>query len=186
MLIHADNRGVDHLDSGIMGSGNFSVSDLAVVGGNLYASGNFTNAGGVIVNRVAKWNGSAWSALGSGLARSFGSVTVTVLGARGNDLFAGGSIEYAGGKPSFLFARWNDQIDFDFVPTLQLRKPLYLANGHFLCNVTANGVPSYVIEGSIDLSSWVPLATNTFSSIPFEDAAAPGFSRRFYRARQGP
>ncbi|RLC01235.1 MAG: hypothetical protein DRI57_31365 [Deltaproteobacteria bacterium] len=34
--------------------------------GNLYAGGNFTTAGGVSANYVAKWDGSAWSALGPG------------------------------------------------------------------------------------------------------------------------
>jgi len=33
----------------------------------LYAGGNFTIAGGVAANRVAKWNGSSWSSLGSGV-----------------------------------------------------------------------------------------------------------------------
>ena len=32
----------------------------------LYAGGNFTNAGGVLANRIASWNGTSWSALGGG------------------------------------------------------------------------------------------------------------------------
>ena len=40
---------------------------LAVSGTNLYAGGDFTTAGGVPANHIAKWNGSAWSALGSGI-----------------------------------------------------------------------------------------------------------------------
>jgi hypothetical protein len=44
-----------------------SVSAAVVDGlGNLYIGGQFTIAGQVIANRVAKWNGSSWSALGSG------------------------------------------------------------------------------------------------------------------------
>ena len=35
--------------------------------GNLYIGGGFTVVGGVVANRIAKWNGSAWSALGSGM-----------------------------------------------------------------------------------------------------------------------
>jgi len=47
-----------------------SVRALAVFddgsGPALYAGGDFTTAGGVAANRIAKWNGSSWSQLGSG------------------------------------------------------------------------------------------------------------------------
>ena len=36
-------------------------------GTDLYAGGYFTTAGGVTANNIAKWDGSAWSALGSGM-----------------------------------------------------------------------------------------------------------------------
>ncbi len=36
-------------------------------GGNLYAGGEFTTAGGMAANHIAKWNGTIWSALGSGM-----------------------------------------------------------------------------------------------------------------------
>ena len=36
-------------------------------GTNLYAGGEFTIAGGVTANYIAKWDGNAWSALGSGM-----------------------------------------------------------------------------------------------------------------------
>ena len=51
------------------GSGmNNTVYALAVdASGNLYAGGNFTTAGGVTANYIAKWNGTSWSALGSGM-----------------------------------------------------------------------------------------------------------------------
>jgi hypothetical protein len=169
---------------GIQGTGNFSVSGLAEIAGNIYASGNFTNAGGVIVSRVAKWDGVNWSALGSGLTRSFSTVTVNALGTRGNDLFAGGSIEYAGGKPSFLFARWNDQIDFDVVPSIQLSKLLGTSTGVFKMTITASGVPSYVVEATTDFSNWTPLQTNSASRYEYLEFPGSGLPYRFYRVRQ--
>ena len=45
--------------------------------GNLYAGGNFTTAGGVSANCIAKWDGTSWSALGSGM--SDGCVTPLLL-----------------------------------------------------------------------------------------------------------
>ncbi len=51
---------------------NGSVSALVVSGSDLYAGGGFTaatNSDGVAVtvNRLAKWDGLSWSALGSGM-----------------------------------------------------------------------------------------------------------------------
>ena len=40
---------------------------LAVSGSTLYAGGDFTTAGGNAANYIAQWNGSSWSALGSGM-----------------------------------------------------------------------------------------------------------------------
>jgi hypothetical protein len=71
--------------------------------GNLYVGGNFTLAGGVIANRVAKWNGSAWSALGSGMDNI---VYALVVDSAGN-LYAGGDFSTAGGVSANYIAKWN-------------------------------------------------------------------------------
>jgi hypothetical protein len=39
----------------------------AVYDGDLIAAGAFTEAGGVPVNRIARWDGTDWSPLGSGI-----------------------------------------------------------------------------------------------------------------------
>ena len=44
-----------------------AVYALAVSGSTLYAGGGFTTAGGSAANYIAQWNGSSWSALGSGM-----------------------------------------------------------------------------------------------------------------------
>ena len=44
------------------------IEAIAVDGsGNVYVGGDFTVIGTVVANYIAKWNGSAWSALGSGM-----------------------------------------------------------------------------------------------------------------------
>ena len=67
----------------------------------LYAGGNFTTP----ASRVAKWNGAAWSALGSGI-----NGTVTALGTyddgTGPALYAGGNFTTAGGRVSSNIAAW--------------------------------------------------------------------------------
>jgi hypothetical protein len=47
---------------------NRAVYALAVSGGDLIAGGVFDEASGISVNNIARWNGSAWSQLGDGLA----------------------------------------------------------------------------------------------------------------------
>jgi hypothetical protein len=42
------------------------VEALAASGNTLYAGGEFTTAGGHLAHYIAQWNGSRWSALGSG------------------------------------------------------------------------------------------------------------------------
>src|SRR5215469_6584447 len=39
--------------------------------GNLYAGGMFLHAGGINVSNVAKWNGSSWTPLGSGMSSTY-------------------------------------------------------------------------------------------------------------------
>ena len=49
------------------GDERLTVYALAVSGSTLYAGGDFTTAGGSAANYIAQWNGSSWSALGSGI-----------------------------------------------------------------------------------------------------------------------
>jgi hypothetical protein len=82
------------------------VSALAVSGTNLYAGGHFTTAGGVAATNIAKWDGRAWSALGSGMV-AYGSLGVSALAVSGADLYAGGYFSMAGGAPANAIAKWN-------------------------------------------------------------------------------
>jgi len=75
----------------------------ALPSGDLIAGGEFTTAGGVTVNGIARWNGSAWSALGPGMN---GPVFVLDRLPSG-DLIAGGSFTTAGGVTVNNIARWN-------------------------------------------------------------------------------
>src|SRR4029078_8224714 len=36
-------------------------------GAALYVGGNFTGAGGIAASKIARWNGSSWSAVGGGI-----------------------------------------------------------------------------------------------------------------------
>ena len=93
--------------SALAGGLNYGVNGLAVSGTNLYVGGNFSgafNAGDVLIpiNYVARWDGSSWSAVGSGMNNTVMSVAVA-----GNTLFAGGIFTTAGGVPANRIARWD-------------------------------------------------------------------------------
>jgi hypothetical protein len=101
--IPEDNRTVWSLAS-------FDVDADGSAPAELHVGGNFTMAGGVTVNNIGKWNGSVWSALGTGVD---GDVrTLTVFDDDANQpnlpgLFVGGELTSAGGKACGNVAKWS-------------------------------------------------------------------------------
>jgi hypothetical protein len=88
------------------GAGVFpAVWDLAVSGSNLYVGGSFTAAGGQPANHVARWDGSAWHALGDGIGGQ--PAWVSALAVSELDLYVGGYFTEAGGQPANFVARWD-------------------------------------------------------------------------------
>ncbi len=84
---------------------NGDVRALYVSGDHLYAGGDFTTAGGVTVNHIARWDGTSWSPLGDGLSEGGGLVSAIVK--MGDDLYAGGQFNKAGGVDARYIARWD-------------------------------------------------------------------------------
>ncbi len=77
---------------------------------NLIVGGLFTLAGGSPANRIARWNGSAWSTLGAGLNGFCAALAVfdeDGSGPQKPNLFAGGGFTAAGGGIASHVARWN-------------------------------------------------------------------------------
>jgi hypothetical protein len=111
-----DGAAWSSLGSG-MGGSVPSVASLTVFddgsgsGPALYAGGVFITAGGVTARRIAKWDGAAWSALGSGMGGTSPSVTsLTVFddgSGGGPTLYAGGYFTTAGGAPARYIAKWD-------------------------------------------------------------------------------
>lgn len=86
------------------GGANGSVCAVAAEDGRAFTvAGRFTSVGGFGANRIARWNGSAWQALGSGLN---GDALALVRMPNG-DLVVGGSFTQAGGAAANSIARWN-------------------------------------------------------------------------------
>jgi hypothetical protein len=88
------------LISGFVGQISY-VSALTVYNGSLIAGGHFTYANNWVWN-VARWDGTSWSPLGSGMDNDLSVLTVY-----GGDLFAGGVFTQAGGNWASHIARWD-------------------------------------------------------------------------------
>lgn len=81
----------------------------------LYVAGQFTTAGGNAALHVARWTGSAWQAVGTGVGTSNPTDVATSLCVFDEDgdgpnpprLFAGGQFFVAGSESAFAMARWD-------------------------------------------------------------------------------
>jgi hypothetical protein len=100
------------MGSGFTGGGvtGNPVNALQVLpGGDLIVAGQFNNADGVLVNNVARWNGTSYSSLGGGVTNQLGGLCyVNAIALLSNgDLIVGGSLTHAGGAPASNIARWD-------------------------------------------------------------------------------
>jgi hypothetical protein len=74
-------------------------------GAALYAGGSFTTAGGAAANRIARWDGSAWTPLGGGMNGEVLALAVHDDGS-GTALYAGGTFSSATDSGDSFLARW--------------------------------------------------------------------------------
>ncbi|MFM9996456.1 MAG: hypothetical protein ACKVU4_11730 [Phycisphaerales bacterium] len=73
----------------------------------LYVAGRFEKVKGVAASNIARWDGDAWSALGSGI-QGWGVYTQCVFDdGSGPRLYVGGTFTGAGGHPGTGIARWD-------------------------------------------------------------------------------
>ena len=74
------------------------------------------------------------------------------------------------------------------IPQLSLDSPVWLSGGRFAFRVMGNAPQNFVIQGSTNLSNWIPLATNSLVGgiYSYTNAGASAFPMRFFRARTPP
>jgi hypothetical protein len=123
------------------------ITALAVRGNDLYAGGTIALAGGVVVTAIARWDGTNWSALGSGLTTTPGSPSVFALYDAGDSLYVGGNCVRAGMRPAANLARWI------YDPTITL-SPARLSGGALLFRATNLLGLKYRLDAASDLPSW--------------------------------
>ena len=131
---------------------DFVVDALEHDGTNLYAGGYFTTAGGQPAAAVAKWDGTNWSPLGSGMVAG----GVHNLCFHGLDLYAGGNFATAGGVAATNVAQWKTTIltNSGVSPSFGSWTGGYevaiggsnLSNGGDVTNVTLCGVAATILS----------------------------------------
>jgi hypothetical protein len=112
-------QGLDRTSSGGQDGYTLEIYDDGR-GEALYVGGQFDLAGGRIVNRVARWDGSDWEPLAGPLEIGVGDGDINALLAfddgSGPKLYAGGLFQTAGGIAAGNVARW-DGMRWEAMPT---------------------------------------------------------------------
>lgn len=86
---------------GVAGT-SYRVEALTEFNGELIVAGSFSQAGGNVVNAIARWDGSNWYPLGSGV-----NGFILDLAVYNNELIVGGTFSTAGGVPANNIAKWD-------------------------------------------------------------------------------
>jgi hypothetical protein len=137
---------------------NDAVYALAEFDGDLIAGGDFTQAGAVVANYIARWDGSDWYPLDTGMDGPVYALTVF-----DGNLVAGGAFTTAGGTAADYVAEWDgvswSVLDIeepnDEVHALAVYAGSLVAGGKF----TQVGTSDFYRIAAFDGASWDTLGT---------------------------
>ncbi|GAB3876219.1 hypothetical protein GCM10028824_33540 [Hymenobacter segetis] len=152
------------LGSGLSGSGySIGARAMTISNGLLYVAGKFNNVSGTPANNIAVWNGSTWSALGTGLSVGMYDSGVSSMVVSGTDVYVAGDFTSAGGNSSIAkLAKWDGATWSALgsgisgsVSALALSGSTLYAAGYF---TTAGGTPANNVA-KWDGSAWSALGS---------------------------
>jgi len=164
-------QGVEHQISGAI------VLAIAAREDVVYVGGNFTNAGGQPIRSLARWNGTNWSSLGSGIEAWFSSgPRVSSFALTEGSLYVGGLFSGAGGYAAANLARWVDR------PQVRLNAPQTQPGGDVRLFLSGAGGLRLELETSGTLTNWVGVGNTRAISDEVEVVVPSGANQNFYRA----
>ncbi|HLK97952.1 MAG TPA: hypothetical protein VK364_09305, partial [Hymenobacter sp.] len=169
--------------NGVGGSGSISARALAVRGTDLYVGGLFTQAGGVAASRVAKWNSTSWSNLGTGAANGVNN-TVRALTVSGPDVYVGGEFTQAGGIVANHVAYYTPDV-LSAVPAARSLTPLTLAPNPTTGSVRLTGAVAGASVQVFDGVSRLVLSTSATAAGTAMLTLPVGLPRGLYIVRTG-
>ncbi len=130
------------------------------LGPDLYVGGTMTSAGGVPITTVARWDGSVWSDVGTGLAG--GSIEVNALEVLQGELYAGGAFQAVDGVAAAHLARWNGTMWSDVAGGISQQPPEQPATSVTALRTVDLGTgPSLYVAGVFDRAG--PLSTDNLA-----------------------
>jgi hypothetical protein len=89
-------------------SANGIIEALVIASnGDVYVGGRFSQVGSVSAYNVAKWNGTTWSSLDTGISNGTDGLIFALALASNGDLYVGGVFGNAGGVAAPNVAKWN-------------------------------------------------------------------------------
>ena len=98
------------MGAGGLGADSAIYTTVVDGSGNVYVSGYFTQIGSVLANGIAKWDGTNWSALGSG------GTGIAAMAVSGTTVYVGGNFGTMGGTAAWYIAKW-DGTNWSAFPT---------------------------------------------------------------------
>ncbi|MCB0841459.1 MAG: T9SS type A sorting domain-containing protein, partial [Bacteroidetes bacterium] len=95
-----DTGAVSSLPS--MDGSSDNIDEILSFNGEIIVAGKFASSNGTTLNNIARWDGSAWQPLGTGVSGQVRSMVVY-----DGELFVGGMFSNAGGKSAKFIAKWD-------------------------------------------------------------------------------
>lgn len=113
LFVGSDFNGQISFKTGTAGSygslpalGGGAITAMAVYNNELYAAGTFILYGTTVMNNIARWNGTTWVALGTGINAGV-TGTINTMVVYNSELYVAGTISTAGGMSVNNIAKWN-------------------------------------------------------------------------------
>lgn len=168
---------------------NDTVFALAAeASGSIIAGGQFTNASGIAAaDAIARWNGSTWSALGTGIN---GPVFALAIQPTTGDIYAGGLYTDAGGSGADNIARWNGSTWNVLGSATALNGQVnalvfdpsgrYLYVGGSFTNAGGNANADYIAVWDTQASTWGALGTGMSGGTTTVQALTIGPDKALY------
>jgi len=134
------------------GGTNGAIYDLVAFNNELYAVGNFTEAGGVPAQYIAKWDGTEWCGLGSTFSGG-----ITTIAVYDSTIYIGGGFTTIDGDTINRIAKWTGGNYTDTCGVLTGVKEEFEVKSEELKIYPNPAQKSFTIEGNIQMPASIGL-----------------------------